>query len=230
VSARLRVAVLASGSGTNLQALLDDARREAEAPSTEIVLVLADRPGIGALARAERAEVPTLVLPPRSPAETSESRLAEALREGLAKERADLVVLAGFLRRVPAGIVEAYRGRMINIHPALLPAFGGRGMYGPRVHEAVLAAGVGVTGTTVHFVDAEYDRGPIIAQWPVAVRSGDDADALAARVLRVEHVLLPRVVRAIGRGEVVLDRHGRCRWRAPRPVPCIDLTGILETR
>jgi phosphoribosylglycinamide formyltransferase/phosphoribosylglycinamide formyltransferase-1 len=101
-------------------------------------------------------------------------------------------------------VVHRYAGRIINVHPALLPGFGGPGMYGARVHEAVLAAGVTVTGVTVHFVDEEYDRGTIIAQWPVPVLQGDDARSLAARVLRVEHLLYPRVVDAVAGGAVTL--------------------------
>jgi len=111
-------------------------------------------------------------------------------------------VLAGYLKLVPAAAVARFRWRMINIHPALLPAFGGPGMYGPRVHEAVLASGAALSGATVHYVDEQYDRGPIIAQWPVPVRPDDTAAALAARVLAAEHQLLPRVVRALAvRGE-----------------------------
>jgi folate-dependent phosphoribosylglycinamide formyltransferase PurN len=112
---------------------------------------------------------------------------------------AGLAVLAGYLRRVPAKAVAQYRHRMINIHPALLPAFGGPGMYGHRVHEQVLASGVTFSGATVHYVDEEFDHGPIIAQWPVPVRADDTPDALAARVLAVEHRLLPLVVTALAR-------------------------------
>ena len=101
-------------------------------------------------------------------------------------------------------VVERYAGRIINVHPALLPAFGGPGMFGQRVHRAVLDAGVRVTGVTVHFVDAEYDRGRIIAQWPVPVFSNDDAGTLASRVLRVEHLLFPRVVDAVASGRITL--------------------------
>ena len=113
----------------------------------------------------------------------------------------DLVVLAGWLRLVPAAVVHRYEGRMINIHPALLPAFGGRGMYGARVHEAVLAAGARISGATVHLVADEYDSGRILAQWPVPVLRGDTPAELAARVLQAEHRILPAVVAALARGE-----------------------------
>src|SRR5207245_6302776 len=136
--------------------------------------VVSSRPDAGALDRARRAGVPTTVL--RDPADPAE--LLGAL------EGADLVGLAGYLKLVPAAAVARFRWRMINIHPALLPAFGGPGMYGPRVHEAVLASGAALSGATVHYVDEQYDRGPIIAQWPVPVRPDDTAAALAARVDR----------------------------------------------
>jgi len=206
-----RVAVLASGSGTNFQALLDrfgDAGDDA----ARVVLLVASREGTGAIDRAERADVEWRVLGAPGRPEDEEARELLRLLEG---SGADLVVLAGYLRRVPVSVVRAYRGRMINIHPALLPAFGGKGMYGRRVHEAVLASGARVTGPTVHFVDEEYDRGRIIAQWPVPVLERDDADGLAERVLEVEHRILPAVVSALARGRVRLSRDGTCLWREP---------------
>jgi folate-dependent phosphoribosylglycinamide formyltransferase PurN len=108
----------------------------------------------------------------------------------------DLVVLAGYLKLVPPGVVTRYRGRILNVHPALLPAFGGKGMYGRRVHEAVLASGARESGATVHLVDEVYDRGPILGQVRVPVLPGDDPERLAARVLEAEHRLLPAVVLA----------------------------------
>ena len=119
------------------------------------------------------------------------------LLELLRKSRIDLVVLAGYLKRIPPKVIREYAGRIINIHPALLPAFGGEGMYGARVHEAVIASGTKETGVTVHLLDDEYDRGPIVAQWRVPVEPSDTADSLAARVLNVEHVVYPRVVEMV---------------------------------
>jgi formyltetrahydrofolate-dependent phosphoribosylglycinamide formyltransferase len=189
----LRVAVLASGSGSNLQALMNTLRGEAPA---RVALVLSNRPGAGALGRAAAAGVPGLVL--EDPADGRE------LIGRLAQHEIGLVVLAGYLKLVPPPAVAAYAGRMINIHPALLPSFGGAGMYGLRVHEAVLASGATVTGATVHLVSSEYDRGRIVAQWPVPVLAGDTAARLAERVLAVEHQLLPAVVLAAARaGRVV---------------------------
>jgi len=118
---------------------------------------------------------------------------------------ADLVVLAGYLRLVPARTVAHFRHRMINVHPALLPGFGGRGMYGRAVHDAVLRSGATLSGATVHYVDETYDRGPVIAQWPVPVRPADTPETLGARVLAVEHRLLPTVVLALARRGVPAD-------------------------
>jgi phosphoribosylglycinamide formyltransferase-1 len=175
------IAVLASGGGTNFQALLDALDRSDDA---RIIRVISDRPTSGALERARRARIATTVL-------TNPGDAAELLA---ALAGARLVVLAGYLKLVPAAVVARFRWRMINIHPALLPAFGGPGMYGRRVHEAVLASGAPVSGATVHYVDEQYDRGPIIAQATVPVTKQDTPDTLAARVLEAEHRLLPRVV------------------------------------
>jgi len=177
----VRVAVLASGHGTNLQALLDTLGPDAPA---HVVRVVTNRADAGALERARQAGVPTTVL--RDPADAAELLVALA--------DADLVVLAGYLKLVPQAAVARFRHRLINIHPALLPAFGGPGMYGRRVHEAVLASGAAVSGATIHYVDEQYDRGPIIAQRRVPVRPDDTPDTLAARVLAAEHELLPEVV------------------------------------
>ena len=179
----VRVAVLASGGGTNLQALLD-----ACGPGTPalIVRVVSNRADAGALERARQAGIPAVVL--RDPADAGE--LLAALGD------VDLVVLAGYLKLVPAPVVARFPRRLINIHPALLPAFGGPGMYGRRVHEAVLASGARISGPTVHLVDERYDHGRVLAQWPVPVLAGDTPEGLAARVLEAEHRLLPEVVRA----------------------------------
>jgi phosphoribosylglycinamide formyltransferase-1 len=181
----MRIAVAISGRGSNLAALL--AALPPSAPA-QVALVLSNRAEAGGLEIARRNDVPTLVL-----ADPSD---ASAWLDGLARNRIDLVVLAGYLKLVPAPVVHRYRGRMINIHPALLPAFGGPGMYGLRVHEAVLALGASVSGATVHLVDEVYDRGPILAQARVPVLPGDTPATLAERVLAVEHRLLPAVVLA----------------------------------
>jgi len=182
----VRVAVLVSGGGTNLQALLDALH---DSPVARVARVISNRPDAGALARARRAGVPTTVL--RDADDPAEVLTALA--------GAQLVVLAGYLKLVHTSVVARYRGRMINIHPALLPDFGGPGMYGRRVHEAVLASGAKESGATVHFVDEEFDRGAVIAQEKVPIEAGDTPDTLAARVLEVEHRLLPRVVLDLAR-------------------------------
>jgi formyltetrahydrofolate-dependent phosphoribosylglycinamide formyltransferase len=173
--------------------------------------VVASRPGIGAIARAEQAGVPWAVLP----AGVDPESLAESMLNELDLAGADLLVLAGFLKLIPESVVRRYRGRILNIHPALLPAFGGPGMYGRRVHEAVLQSGARVSGATVHVVDEEYDHGPIVAQWPVPVLEDDDPETLAARVLAVEHRLLPEVVEAVATGELKTDPAGRPHWTRP---------------
>jgi len=181
----MRIAVAISGRGSNLAALL--AALPPGAPA-QVALVLSNRADAGGLEVARENSVPTMVL--ADPADSS------AWIDALSQHQIDLVVLAGYLKLVPAPVVHRYRGRIINIHPALLPAFGGPGMYGHRVHEAVLANGASVSGATVHMVDEIYDRGAILAQARVPVLPADTPDTLAERVLAVEHRLLPTVVLA----------------------------------
>jgi formyltetrahydrofolate-dependent phosphoribosylglycinamide formyltransferase len=197
---KTRVAVLASGGGSNLGALFEHLDSLGARARAEVVLVASNVASAGALDRARS----------RGVAAEAVERPAD-LGALLERSDAEIVVLAGYLRLVPFDVVRAYRGRMLNVHPALLPAFGGPGMYGARVHQAVLDAGARVSGATVHFVDEEYDRGAIIAQWPVPVFEEDTADDLARRVLRVEHALLPRVVNALAAEAIALDDDGRVR-------------------
>ena len=196
---RARIAVLASGGGSNLQALLDYFAALGERRAGDVVLVASNRADAGALARAAAAGIRTAVIP-------ADGAPLEAL---LAAHAIDLVVLAGYLKFVPVAVTRRYAGRIVNVHPALLPEFGGPGMYGARVHRAVLDARAAASGPTVHFVDEEYDHGAVIAQWRVPVHPTDDEHALAARVLRAEHLLLPRVVQAVAAGEVRLTSDGR---------------------
>jgi phosphoribosylglycinamide formyltransferase 1 len=200
---RARIAVLASGGGSNLQALLDHFAALGERRAGDVVLVASDNPAAGAIARAQRANIPTVVIAGRR------APGGVPLERALAEQTIDLVVLAGYLQFVPAEVTRRYAGRLLNVHPALLPEFGGGGMYGAKVHRAVLAAGARVTGPTVHFVDDVYDHGAVIAQWPVPVLPDDDEHSLAARVLRAEHLLYPRVVQAVAAGEVRLTPDGR---------------------
>lgn len=180
-----RIAVLASGGGTNLQAIIDHFAAIAN-PAGTIVLVASNRETCGALDRARRAGIRTEVFDATDD--------GTALLAPLENASIDLVVLAGYLKHIPAKVIREYHGRIINVHPGLLPDFGGPGMYGSRVHAAVLASGATSTGLTVHFVDDEYDHGPVIAQWRVRVKIDDTAESLAERVLSAEHIVYPRVV------------------------------------
>ena len=184
-----RLAVLASGRGSNLQAIIDHFDNLARERVAKVVLVASNRADSPALLRAATASIDTASFNPNDDG----SELLALLQ----KFRIDLVVLAGYLKRIPPMVIGEYAGRIINIHPALLPAFGGEGMYGARVHEAVIASGATESGVTVHLVDDEYDRGPILAQWRVRVDKSDTAESLAARVLNVEHVVYPRVVEMV---------------------------------
>lgn len=215
--ARTRIVVLASGGGSNFGALAAHLDRLGEARRADIVAVASDRRDAGALERARARGIEAVQL-------QTPSAGGEPLAECLARLRADLVVLAGYLRLIPDTVVTAYHGRMLNVHPALLPAFGGAGMYGSRVHQAVLDAGVRVTGPTVHFVDEVFDHGAIIAQWPVPVHPADTAATLAARVLRAEHALYPRVVHAVAAGSIALGDDGRVGFTGSRPRGEADFT------
>jgi phosphoribosylglycinamide formyltransferase 1 len=200
---RARIAVLASGGGSNLQALIDHFAQLGEMRAGDIVLVASDRADAGALDRARSAGIATALIASRR---APEGRELEAL---LTDQRVDLVALAGYLQLVPSEVTRRYAGRLLNVHPALLPDFGGPGMYGARVHRAVIAAGARTSGPSVHFVDDVYDHGPVIARWRVPVRPDDDDRTLANRVLRAEHLLYPRVVQAVAAGDVRLTPEGR---------------------
>lgn len=216
---------MASGGGSNLGAMLAHGERLGRARACDVVLVASSRATAGALDRARERSIATAIISPADGA---------GLLALLAEHRVDLVVLAGYLSLVPDVVTARFAARMLNVHPALLPAFGGPGLYGKRVHRAVLDAGVTISGVTVHFVDAHYDRGPIIAQWPVPVLAADTPEMLAARVLRVEHRLLPRAVEAVASGAVTLGRDGRVRGVHPPPDAEFTLVdsddATLETR
>jgi phosphoribosylglycinamide formyltransferase 1 len=187
---RARIAVLASGRGSNLQAILDYLDQSPGA-SYEIVAVISNKADAGALDVARTKRIPASVVD--AAADPDGTLMLVELRAA----GADIVALAGYLKKIPDTVVSAFHGRIVNIHPALLPRHGGAGMYGSRVHDAVLSAGERESGATVHLVDTEYDRGPIVAQWRVPVLPGDDAHALAERVLSVEHKLYPRALEIV---------------------------------
>jgi formyltetrahydrofolate-dependent phosphoribosylglycinamide formyltransferase len=194
----LRVAVLLSGEGTSLENLFEHI--EAGLPA-RVELVIASKPGAGGLARAARRGVPAVAVSRREHPDVA--AFNDALHRALARFEIDLVALLGFLS--PFESRERFAGRVINVHPALIPAFSGRGFYGHRVHEAVLESGVKVTGATVHFADGEYDHGPIILQEAVPVRDDDTPDSLAARVQAVERRLVPEAIRLIAEGRLTVD-------------------------
>jgi len=197
----LRVGVLVSGTGSNLQALIDACRR-GDMPA-EIAIVIGNVPTAFALERARAAGIPAVIVSHRAYA--SVDAFETALQDALVARRVELVCLAGFLRILSARFVGAFPGRIMNIHPALLPGFGGKGMYGERVHQAVLASGARHTGCTVHFVTEIPDGGPIIAQATVPVEPGDTPATLAARVAKEEHRLYPAVVRLFAERRVRLE-------------------------
>lgn len=197
----MRIAVFASGGGTNVQAILDAIGR-GDLPA-EVVLCVSNRGDAGVLDRAARHDVPTAIVPPD--AHDTPSAFGAALLDTLSAHDASFVALAGYTRKIPPTVVDAFRGRMANIHPALLPAFGGPGMYGMHVHHAVVEYGVHWSGATVHLVDEQYDHGPIVLQEPVPVYPDDTPDVLASRVLDVEHRLYPEALRLFATGRVTID-------------------------
>lgn len=194
----VRIGVLVSGNGTNLQAILDACGR-GDIPG-EVVVVVSSRSGAYAVERARQAGVPAVVLAPRSfpDREAYDAKLSEVLQA----HAVDLVCLAGFLRILTPEFIAQFAGRIMNIHPALLPAFGGVGMYGAHVHEAVLASGVKISGCTVHFVDETPDGGPIILQAAIPVRDDDTEETLAARIAEEEHRLYPEAIRLFADGRL----------------------------
>ncbi|WP_055586592.1 phosphoribosylglycinamide formyltransferase [Peterkaempfera griseoplana] len=193
----LNVAVLASHTGTNLQALTAAGQQPASAFT--VTLVLSNNSGSGALAHAREHGITGLHLSGRT--HPGPGALDQAMLTALREHDIDLVVTAGYMKKIGPAVLDAYRNRIINIHPALLPRHGGPGMHGRHVHEAVLASGDTHSGATVHHLTSDYDEGPIIAQQQVPVLPGDTPDTLAARVLQAEHHLLPATVQALARAQ-----------------------------
>jgi formyltetrahydrofolate-dependent phosphoribosylglycinamide formyltransferase len=195
----LRLAVLLSGSGTSLQNLID--KIDAGALSAEIAVVIASKPDAFGLERARRRGIPAVPVPRKRHPDVA--AFNDALHAELARHPVDLVVLLGFLS--PFETRGRFDGRAINVHPALVPAFCGKGWYGHRVHEGVIESGVKVTGATVHFVDAEYDHGPIILQEAVPVLDDDTPETLAARVQEAERRLVPETIRLFAEGRLRIE-------------------------
>ena len=196
----LRVLVCVSGGGTNLQAIIDKVA-DGTIKNTKLVKVISNNPGVYALERAEKAGIEAKCISPKSYATRAEFN--EALLAAVEEAKPDLIVLAGFLVVIPEAMIQAYRNRIINIHPSLIPAFCGTGYYGLKVHEAALARGVKVVGATVHFVDEGTDTGPIILQKAVMVEPGDTPEILQRRVMeQAEWNILPEAISLIAQGKV----------------------------
>jgi phosphoribosylglycinamide formyltransferase-1 len=191
---KVKISVLVSGGGTNLQSLIDNIEN-GSLQNAEIVQVISSRAGAFALERASRAGIKGVIISKED--FPNPDVLAEELIKTLENAGTDLVVLAGYMSILHEDVIKKYHGRMINIHPSLLPKYGGKGFYGIKVHEAVIKAGEKVSGATVHFVEYEIDTGEIILQRKVPVKAGDDEKALAARVLAVEHIILTEAIRRV---------------------------------
>ena len=187
-----RLAILASGTGSNARVMIDRFRQHPE-DKVEVVLLVSNKTTAGALTMAAERGLPTLVV------QRADWKDGEELLRALAAYQVDLIVLAGFLWLIPPYLVQAYPDKIVNIHPALLPKYGGKGMYGRHVHEAVKAAGETESGITIHYVNENYDEGNIIFQATVPLDPGDTAEEIAARVLKLEHEHYWRVIRGLGR-------------------------------
>ena len=193
-SGKVNILVLVSGGGTNLQALIEAEKKNAY--NGKIILVISDREGVYALERANITGIPAIAEKPnfRLPKPERRLDLSNRILHHCREKDIGLIVHAGFLSILSGDIVEEYSGKMINIHPSLLPKYGGQGMYGENVHKAVLAAGETESGCTVHYVSAGIDEGPIILQRKVPVLPGDTVDSLAKRIMKEEHIALVEAV------------------------------------
>ena len=196
----MQIAVLASHAGTVLQAIVDAC--EAGQLPARVGLIISNNSGSGAALRAERHGIPFQHLSGQTHPDAAE--LDAAILEALAQHGTDIVFLAGYMKKLGPRTLAHFRGRILNTHPALLPKFGGQGMYGARVHAAVLAAGDGQTGVSVHLVEAEYDTGPVVAQCEVSVAPGDSVETLSARVQAREREFVVETLARIARGEIEL--------------------------
>ena len=198
----LNIVVCVSGGGTNLQAIIDGIENKS-ITNTKIIGVISNNPGVYAMERAAKAGVPGIVLSPKD--YETRSDFETAFLDKMKELNPDLIVLAGFLVKIPEAMVEAFEDKIINIHPSLIPSFCGVGYYGLKVHEGVLARGVKVTGATVHYVDGGMDTGPIIFQKAVNVKQNDTAKELQQRVMEeAEWVILPKAIDAIANGKVTV--------------------------
>ncbi len=202
---KVRIAVLVSGGGTNLQALID-AEKRGELGEGEISLVIASKPGVYALERAAQNGIDSVVLPRREYADIA--AYSKALVDTMTEAGTDLVVLAGFLTIIDEQVYKAFPNRILNVHPALIPSFCGKGFYGLHVHEAALEKGVKVSGATVHIVTPECDAGPIVLQKAVEVREDDTPETLQKRIMEeAEWKILPEAVRLFCDGRLTVENN-----------------------
>jgi phosphoribosylglycinamide formyltransferase-1 len=202
----MNIAIFASGRGSNFQAILSAI--DTGLLSARVTVLISNRSDAAALDIARARKIQTSYLSQKM--FPSEEALVEAMLNVLSQQRVELLVLAGYMKKIPLQVVRRYRNRIVNIHPALLPSFGGAGMYGHFVHEAVIASGMKVSGATVHLVDEEYDRGPIVMQKTVEIIQEDTPDLLAAKVLKIEHEIYPLALKAFAEGKVKIE--GRKAW------------------
>jgi phosphoribosylglycinamide formyltransferase-1 len=202
----MNIAVFASGRGSNFQAILNAI--DAGLLPARVTMLISNKSDAGALEIARARGIATSHLSQKL--FPSEEALAEAMLNVLTKQRTEFIALAGYLKKIPVQVVRRYRNRILNIHPALLPSFGGVGMYGHYVHEAVIASGAKVSGASVHLVDEEYDRGPIVMQKTLTVSPDDTPDSLAAKVLTIEHEIYPLALKAFAEGRVKIE--GKKAW------------------
>jgi phosphoribosylglycinamide formyltransferase-1 len=196
----MNIGVFASGRGSNFQAILN-AIEQGILPA-RVTVLLSNKSDAGAFEIANAYSIPTVHLSQKQ--FTDEALYAAAMLQVLRRHNVEFVALAGYLKKIPTIIVREFRHRILNIHPALLPSFGGQGMYGHHVHEAVLASGVKLSGATVHLVDEEYDRGPIVLQKTVVVDEHDTPETLAAKVLKVEHEIYPLALKAFAESRTTI--------------------------
>lgn len=193
----LKLAVLVSGGGTNLQAIIDSIEA-GRIQQTEIRLIISSNPRAYAIERGKKHKIKTMVIDKEG--FPSEDERTDAMINALTAEEIDLIILAGYMSILQPRVVRAFRGRIINIHPSLIPKYCGAGFYGKRVHQAVLDGGEGETGVTVHYVDEGVDTGPVILQEKVPVMAGDSVELLADRVLNTEHKLLTEAINLVIKG------------------------------
>jgi phosphoribosylglycinamide formyltransferase-1 len=190
-----RLVILVSGSGSNMQSIINSTKNGILKGLAQVVLVISNNPNAFALERAKNENIKAVCVERKS--FEDEKSFNDAVLEELQNVKVDIVCLAGYMRMVGQGTIDVYRGRMLNIHPALLPKFGGKGMYGYHVHEAVVKAGEKKSGATMHFVEEEYDTGKIIIQWEVEVFRSDTPQDVAKKVSAIEHRIYPEAIKKV---------------------------------